>query len=265
MFQKIVVTVGTSLFSTNNYFYESIVSQQQFHFQRNQLSAINQPFSEQAATQQFLHSIDVPFFLKNWRSLPISAEFTALQALADDQLAPNVVIELFYTNSLAGRVVSATLQYLMEVALQANVERVAIEPFDVKSKIETNEAMGKFLVSLYKRLVAKRDTTCFIPIGGYKVLTSTAYIAGALAKVPVHYIPEGGRSLHTLPIVPITLHKNERLLQLLYKIHAHDLPSFTAEEKALVQHDCYYLLQDGAQMRLNPLGYFLLMMDKEGE
>src|SRR5690625_1366283 len=84
-----------------------------------------------------------------------------------------------------------------------------IYELDVDNRSLLNRALGKYLSDVSSALQeGEPRTTCFAPIGGYKVMTSLGYLAGALHNFPTAYLHEGSTVIHEIPAVNIEVNES---------------------------------------------------------
>lgn len=212
-YHHIVITAGISLFSPANIFRKWHDKELDlFDFERTNPIA---PKGE-----------DADALLEQWRSAcaaahlcgmatdapkNVSAEFSLLHALrVGNQLgdAPHVV--LIHTASLGGRAAAALLERLIAAHFDARVTPRVVDDLDPDDRVRLRRSLGGFMQTVAESLEGHdRFSTCFAPVGGYKIMTSLGYLAGAYRGFPTAYLHEDGQVLQEIPAVPIRIDPGE--------------------------------------------------------
>jgi hypothetical protein len=92
---------------------------------------------------------------------------------------------------------------------QATVKTISIKSLDITNREQLYRALADFMADLARCLrQGEPNTTCFAPIGGYKVLTSYGYIVGSFLGYPTAYLHEETQILQIIPPVPIDINLN---------------------------------------------------------
>ena len=212
-YHHIVITAGISLFSPANIFRKWHDAELDlFAFERTNPIApkgedadalLEQWRSACAAADLIGMAADAP---KN-----VSAEFSLLHALrVGNQLgdAPRVV--LIHTSSLGGRAAAALLERLIADHFDARVTARAVDDINPDDRVRLRRSLGGFMQVVAKSLEGHDPfSTCFAPMGGYKIMTSLGYLAGAYRGFPTAYLHEDSQVLQEIPAVPIRIDPEE--------------------------------------------------------
>ena len=200
---------------------------------------------------------------------PKSAEISMVMVQqARKHLVDQPFITLFYTDTLKGRTAGFVNKYILEKVCGATVEMQKIFELDVDNRSLLNRALGKYLSDVSRALLSGEPrTTCFAPIGGYKVMTSLGYLVGALHNYPTAYLHEGSTVVHEIP--PVNIEVNEEVIKenhhVLKKFLVDDcfeLKDLSRDERKLVQNQSVMFEQVEGLVELNPFGRFLCEQDK---
>lgn len=191
-----------------------------------------------------------------------SAEISTLNALKKlgrMVKAPSVV--LIHTETVAGRAAAAIVKRAASVLFDAHVTLRSIGGLDARSPRTLRAALGTFMCEVAESLEAGEPrTTCFAPIGGYKVMTSLGYLAGAYLGFPTAYIHEDLQVLHTVPAVPVNISETEMKTvgPLVRRVgEAMEVCDLTELERAQVDRHGYLFEQDGEVIGMSPFCHFL--------
>lgn len=197
----------------------------------------------------------------------VSAEYSTVHELRKKgKLAERPTIVLFVTQTVGGRIVESILTSLLETHFQANVRVIYID-IDVKNPKRMHETLGEYMSKLsYALSKGEPTSTCFAPIGGYKVMTSLGYIVGAFLNYPTAYLHEDHQVLHEIPSVPIHI-KEEFVyehLDLLRKCQKDVVPvqELSYQEKQCVEQYPSLFYQEDGFVCLSAFGEFLLEHEK---
>lgn len=261
MYNNVILTVGTSFFSAFNLFGKEARNCEGLLFEKGQL------YIENLAEEQTIwstwqqkvteHLNDVSF------NESISAEFSVLTLLHHQQQLNDLArIYLFYTDTVAGRFAAYSLKQLIAHVFHKDVYLKKIENLDIKEEQQLNASMGKFIIDIHELLSdCGPHTTCFAPIGGYKIMISYAYVAAAIHQMHIMYLPESGDVLHSIPPVPVTFDTSDE--QLIDVVTSFDqqlvkkYDSVTREtQQVFHQYPSYFDIKEN-EVYLNPIGQYL--------
>jgi len=198
-----------------------------------------------------------------------SAEISMITVLQQrKQLVKQPYITLFYTDTLKGRTAAFVNKQILEKLCKARVNMRKIYELDVDNRSLLNRALGKYLSDVSRALLeGEPRTTCFAPIGGYKVMTSLGYLVGALHNYPTAYLHEGSTVIHEIPAVNIEvdediIKKNHHIFKKFFDGDCFELDELSKEEQALIHEQSVMFDQVEGLVELNPFGRFLCDQDK---
>lgn len=135
----------------------------------------------------------------------VSAEYSLLHALRSaGRLAPSPTVYLVHTDSLDGRLAAMFDKRMLEQDFGARVVLREVSDLNPASPVAMRRALGGYLAALAEYLQdAPPHGTAFAPLGGYKVMTSLGYLAGALFGFGTLYLFEDAQHLIEVPAVPL--------------------------------------------------------------
>lgn len=205
-YSRVVLTCGVSLFSAQNAPGKWVREKNLFDVPAGGVPNPKPPEgkSEGEALENLtsnLHGVPVPVDATRF-----SAEYSAVHALQSERLLsekPRFI--LLHTHTLGGRTAAKILAKALTRDFGGECECVPFH-LNVDSRIELHQDLGRFLHQIANALRGyDSSTTCFVPLGGYKVMTAMAYLAGAYMGFPSFYAHEDNQTLHEIPGVPIRI------------------------------------------------------------
>ncbi len=261
-YSRVVLTCGVSLFSANNTPGNWIREQ---NFLVIPPGGVPNPrplegeTEEQAlrAIQNHLHNLPVP-----GEPTRFSAEYSALHALRTARLlADRPQVVLVHTHTLGGKATAKILTKALTRDFDATCEAVLVH-LNVDDRNELRKDLGRFLHQIANALRGHdSSTTCFAPLGGYKVMTSMAYLAGAYMGFSAFYAHEDNQTLHEIPGVPIRIPPDE-LRQakpaLVAAKRECDRSSLTAPQLSIVEQYPWLFEETDEFVVVNAFGRFLM-------
>lgn len=141
----------------------------------------------------------------------VSAEYSMAHALREEGMlgsAPNIT--LISTNTFDGKLAVHCVKHLLEREFNAHVTVRVVDDFNVENRRDFQVGLGHVLSAISRALQAHDlNTTCFAPIGGFKVMTSLAYLVGCFHGYSSMYLHEALQVLHTIPAVPVRITPEE--------------------------------------------------------
>lgn len=265
MYHTVVMTCGTSFNFPRNFF-----SLQQMFDEGDERKELNLHGVEQSETEQ--KYIDewlerCRFLLRenqNYDPEKVSAEYSTLHALHQNgELAkkPNVI--LFLTKTTGGLMAAKLFEILFSHDFSARVEPRFVD-MDVSQAATLNRTIGHFMDQLSTALQqGEPRSTCFAPLGGYKVMTSYGYIVGSLLKYETIYINDYSQQLVKIPWVPIHMDTDfvDRYGELFRRCYQRDVcltNEFSEREQYLFQKHPYFFELEENLVSLTPLAVYLL-------
>ncbi|MDI6871124.1 MAG: hypothetical protein QME79_07170 [Bacillota bacterium] len=201
----------------------------------------------------------------------VSAEYSVLWALRKEgRLAARPVLTLFYTDTPVGRQSFRVLEKVLAEEFNAAVNGVPVRGFDVTDRQKLKAALADFLRDLGAKLHELRLAglpTAFVPLGGYKVMTSFGYIAGSFYGFPSLYLHGLNQVLQEIPAVPLQIDQAflEAYAPLLRRLKLEGVVgwgSLSEDEQAAVEAHPYFFERAGEVLELNAFGHFLLSQER---
>ena len=262
IYTNILITSGISLFAPPNIFGKATREQKLFDFERSNPIAKTEDHASEI--DAWYEKMRVEFAQTQQNPKNISAEYSMLYALQKMEMLdkkPNVV--LFHTDTFGGNACAKLLASVIENDFNAHVKLEKIADLDVNDRNKLNKTLGNFMQKIGEYL-RTQDTfhTCFAPIGGYKVMTSFGYIAGAFYNFSTAYLHEDNQHLHEIPPVPIRVNEEfiYREKALLCKLHKEDVikwEDLTKEEKKSIEGNAFLFERVDNFVVLNAFGNFI--------
>jgi len=150
---------------------------------------------------------------------------------------PKVILLL--TNTVGGAISKELLCYLFEKYFQSHVEVLYVD-IDVSNPTKLNATIGDYLWKLSTALEqGEPSSTCFAPIGGYKVMTSFGSMVGSFLNYPTAYLHETNQVLHEIPPIPLDIKEEfvRQNMEILRKCQRNYQPlsDFTKIERELIK------------------------------
>ncbi|WP_129678076.1 CRISPR-associated protein [Candidatus Chloroploca sp. Khr17] len=211
IYHHVVITAGISLFAATNVYGKLARDQELFRFDRSNPLPLEHETEEEARLRwaDFCRNADPA--LAKAKPEHISAEFSLLNVLEKQKrLGKNPQVTLIVTNTLGGRGSAEFIARLLRITFGAEVRTKIIDDLDVNQPTMLLRSLGQFMQIVAQELDGKDPSfTCFAPVGGYKVMTSLGYLAGAYMGFPTAYLHEDNQILHEVPAVPIQIEYNE--------------------------------------------------------
>lgn len=186
--------------------------------------------------------------------------------MKNNKLSEKMKIILIATNTVGSNICVPLLKDIFEKQLDADV-KVLFTDINVSSSKLIREQLGNYLHILGQALSeGDPSSTCFAPIGGYKVMTSLGYIVGSFLHYPTSYLHEEQQILIEIPPMPLDIdddfvQKNSDLLRKCKQDYI-DLDELNYNEKDIVRkYNAIFSIEDGL-VALNPFGLFLFERSK---
>lgn len=256
MYNRIIMTSGTSLLFNH----KALIEEEFPGFFHLDETLTEEKIAVSDEVIQFLNN-----YLKNNLVLNhASAEISMLKALVEQKRAvKSPDISLFYTDTLKGRTAGLVNKKVFEKVFESKVKLEEIYDVNVDNRAVLNRGLGRYLSDISKALQeGEPNTTCFAPIGGYKVMTSLGYLVGAIHHYPTAYLHEGSSILHEIPPVQIEIDEkfivdNHNLLRRFFREDILEKKELTKGELSLISKQSTLFEIVDELVALNPFGRFL--------
>lgn len=192
----------------------------------------------------------------------VSAEYSALQALRNERrITERPTVVLIHTDSLGGNAVSMLLDKLISRDFDAVVECIACS-INVNDRNQLRDNLGDFMQKVASALKDyDKHATCFAPLGGYKVMTSLGYLAGAYLGFPTLYTHEDNQLIHEIPAIPVRVPTEtlQRLAPLMAKVgNGAELSTMSQQERDDVNEYSWLFEHAEGLVCVNAFGLFLM-------
>lgn len=211
-YHRIVITSGISLFGTYNIFRKWADAQSIFNYERTNPLPPSGISSETCMKnwEKACYDTDLSRIAKE-KPKNVSAEYSLLYALkSTERLGSKPKVFLIHTDTFGGKAASFLLSKLIRADFEADVSPLEVADIDTSDRNKLSRSLGGFMETVAKTLEdADPSFTCFAPVGGYKVMTSLGYLAGAYMGFPTAYLHEDDQALHEIPAVPIRIAESE--------------------------------------------------------
>jgi putative CRISPR-associated protein (TIGR02619 family) len=193
----------------------------------------------------------------------VSAEYSMMYELRKrGKLGKFPRVELVLTNTVGGNIVEQLLQRLFEEHFSASVGSSYVD-IDVSEPKQMNRILGEYMQKVSEKLSqGEPSSTCFAPLGGYKIMTALGYIVGSFLGYPTAYLYENSQIIHEIP--PIPIHLDDRFVQqhidLLRRcrVDAIHMDELSYQEHQVISTYSSIFQQEEGYVYLTPFGEFLL-------
>lgn len=265
MNHHVILTCGVSLFSGFNEFRKWTNGLEIFRFERTNPLPLEGE-TEEAAMAAWIKACRETDLSQIAHGHPenVSAEYSMLNALrTENRLGPTPHVELIHTDSLGGRAAVELLARLIESDFNAHVNQRKVLDIDPGNRVRLRQSLGNYMVTVGRCLEnGNPHTTCFAPVGGYKVMTSLGYLVGAYLGFQTAYLHEDNQSLHDIPAVPIhvapdVLRATAPLLRRLRR-KDHEWSELSRDDQELVGRHPYLFDRLDASVGINAFALFLM-------
>ncbi|GAB4210917.1 MAG: hypothetical protein OHK0013_32080 [Sandaracinaceae bacterium] len=196
----------------------------------------------------------------------VSAECAIVQALHDEKrLAAEPDVAIVCSDTFAGQAAAELVKRVLERSVGACVKVRRTADLDAESHGAFVRSLGQMMADVLDELrVGDPGSTCFAPIGGYKVMAALGYVAGSVGGYPMAYTHERTRVLHIVPPIPVRLdpevvRRHGGLFRSVAPPRgARALSTLSAEERAVVTSHPFFFEQTEDLVELSAFGVFAL-------
>lgn len=261
MYQRIVLTAGISLLTNKRKEIEEKFPH--FFTQPDRITKENEDDIVEMTKTIKNMIVEEPFHKF------LSAEISMISALdAQDKLHNKPVITIFHTDTVKGVIAAEIIKELLERQFLAYVHLRKIVNVDMKNRRSLSKSLGYFLSGVSDALLeGVPSTTCFAPIGGFKIWAFLGYLVGAFHGYPTAYLHENSTVLHEIP--PVHIQVNESFIEeyhpFLRKIMKEEIlqmEELTESEKNLIVQEPTLFTIEEDLVELNPFARFLCNQSK---
>lgn len=272
VYHTVVMTCGVSLLQKTNVFgkrkegllHKLRISEGDFHQLLNK-HAVSQEVDK--AISKWIEELSLHFKEAKANPNDVSAEYSMMYELQKrGKLGKHPRVELILTNTVGGKITERLLSCLFAEHFGATVG-CAYVSIDVTETKRMTRTLGEYMQTVAEKLSqGEPSSTCFAPIGGYKVMTSLGYIVGSFLGYPTAYLHENSQVMHEIPPVPI--HLDDRFVQqhtdLLRRCQrdAVSLDELSYEEKQIISAYSSIFQQEEGYVYLTAFGQFLCEHEK---
>lgn len=194
----------------------------------------------------------------------VSAECAVVAALLErKQLVDEPDVAIVCSDTFAGEAAALLVQRVLETTLGARVRLHRTADLDAEDHRAFVRSLGRLMADVLGALRAGvPSSTCFGPIGGYKVMTALGYVAGSVGGYSTAYVHERTKVLHFVPAIPVQLDPEvarahgtlfRRLARGPVELHALD-----AEERRVVEAHPFFFERADDLVELGAFGVFAL-------
>lgn len=271
MYHHIVMTTGVSLFARHNVFGGWTRERNYFQFEKGRPNPyLHKGTTEAQMTKRWLQEAEAVLPAVSQDPENVSAEYTMLYSLKRrGKLSEQPHVILFHTATLGGRLAAKLLQKVFERDFRADVSLREVTVDVEAGRVLLNRQIGDFMKKVGDELRSGHpQSTCFAPIGGYKVMTSFGYIVGAFHGFPTAYVHEDAQyMLHIIPPVPLDIpdaffKQNVDFIRRLHKEDVIEYDSLKFHERTVVDsHPTLFDIDEG-YVCFNPFGEFLFKREQ---
>lgn len=205
MYHTVVMTCGISLIQGKSYF--SVTRDGQFKdllpYRELQKNITELTADLEAQIESFIEKSRMYLRDVSEHRESICAEYSMINALKKQKkLTKDVKVTLIFTNTIGGLVCEQLLRLIFEKeGIYVNVQYIDMS---VSNEIDLKNQSANYLKRLGDALAqGDPDTTCFAPIGGYKILTALGYLVGSFLHYPMVYLHENTQIVVEIPPMPL--------------------------------------------------------------
>ena len=264
-FNSVIITAGISLFNKTNRYRKWIENTGVFEFEWTNPLPCDGDTPDVALEKWRTACQRHDWYGEEGDPMRVSAEFSLLHALQKEgRLSENAQVTLVHTDTLGGCAAALFLEKILARDFGADMRLKKVEDIDTSNRRRLRRSLGGFMSVIADALYGHDPTyTCFAPIGGFKMMTYLAYLAGAYLGFPTAYLHEDDQQLHEVPAVPIRISADElqAIAPILKRIAREDVLEFdelSALEQDLVRKCPYYFERDSDLVSINAFAGFLM-------
>ncbi len=262
-YHRIVLTAGTSALLGSNHF---AAGAGQSGLLRIQAPRVLPPegSAEEESLEAWRAWVDrVP--IKGIPLERVSAEISVLRLLqAERRLGGAPVVSLIHSDTFGGEAAALLVARVIEENFQGQVNLRRAHDLDVEHPRKLARSLGGYMAVVDEEIQkGEPGTTCFAPLGGFKVMTALGYVVGCVRGFPMVYVHESKQSLlHTIPPVPVALNTQglEAYQPLFRQIHREQvvrLETLSSPQHGVLEDHPYLFERTEDEVAFSPFGAFL--------
>ncbi|WAA11984.1 putative CRISPR-associated protein [Fervidibacillus halotolerans] len=264
MYHTVVMTCGVSILQGNRLF--SLTNDESFeplfakHLQEPIEKMTDSMWEE---VDRYINKSKLIFHQISENEHAICAEYSMLHTLRKrNKLAKKARIILIVTKTIGGMVSGQLLKELFERSFDVTIQ-VLYSNMTITDKKALKSQTTEYLHLLGKALSAgEPKTTCFAPIGGYKIMASLGYLVGSFLNYPMSYLHENTQILVEIPPVPLSIdeqfvQEHSQLLRTCSKDYV-PLKDLSFNDRQLVENYPAIFTIEEDYVSLSAFGEFLL-------
>lgn len=271
IYQRVVITAGLSIFGFRNIFGAVTREKEIFQFAKDNVTPLcPEDKTPSEAIQDWISDLSSVMNEAKDKPSMVSAEYSMVYRLQqNNRLVEKPKVVVIHTDTFGGIAAAELLKVVFERDFRADVQLVGIEELDVNNRKQLNRSLAVFIQRLSEQLNYQylKGSTCFAPIGGFKVMTSYGYIVGSFYGYPTAYMHENQQVLLEIPPVPIQIddefiRQNANWLRQLYLEDVMELNQLDYHQKEAVKKHTVFFEIDEPYIALNPFGKFIFSQQK---
>lgn len=198
----------------------------------------------------------------------VSAEYTVIkQLIKQGELRDSFTLEIVVSDTYGGHMAGDLLELLLEAEFgrKATVLVRAV-PMNVEDNAAMTSMLGHYLLAVNDLLQGGTSyDTLFVPLGGYKVMTSLATSVAHLNRMDAYYMHEQKQELIKVPWLPIDVDMSfiEQHKSIVKQLNEGKvgLAGLDNMHKQLVSSHPYLFNVTKTDVELNAFGKFLVLRD----
>lgn len=264
---RIVLTAGTSALLGNNHF---VADAKQSGLLQIKAPRVLPPETHSGTEEEALEAWQAWLGRIPVQDIPlerVSAETSVLRLLrAEGRLGKAPVVSLIHSDTFGGEAAALLVARVIEENFQAQVSLRRAHDLDVEHPRKLARSLGGYMTVVDEELrKGEPGTTCFAPLGGFKVMTALGYVVGCVRGFPMVYVHESKQSLlHTIPPVPVALNTqgleaHQPLFRQIHREQVVRLETLSSPQRGVLEDHPYLFERTENEVAFSPFGAFLAM------
>lgn len=179
------------------------------------------------------------------------------------RLGPGARVVLIHSTTFGGKAAVTLLEHILPCCFDVRVNVQEVPDLNVDDSSGLRRSLAEFMSLTATELErgGSPDVTCFAPVGGYKVMTSLGYLAGAYLGYPTAYLHEDNQALHEIPAVPIQVSRDklEKAAPLMKKINeCYSWQGLSKKERIRCSEMPFLFVREDDTIGVTSFGIFLM-------